>query len=774
LFAVLVLIAGACGGPSASPSPSPTPATAWERVLDEITPEGEITRETALRMFALVHGPMPGVQVPEGPRELVPSGTLATRSLISHWDAITDEQRAAATRYLRSGIEEPLAGTAALFSFAGAECVTQGDDAPPALVATFLAAAHEAETFISDHLPGKRKLTATIEVVLNDEKEGDYAAQAVPRTTDCNWVGDLERCIIQVNPAAQAYEAKLMRPMVAHEVFHCFQMDLLPIETDRVAWIEEGSASWVGYEFVDGDSYYWRPQWQEWLTSPGKELYARAYDAVGFFAHLQDSGVSPWSVIDEMQKRGHDGDEAYLTAVAAGPERVVEEWGPGLVRDPAHAPVWDQAGGGIPSDRYELLSFAISNGVRETLLSPRLAAQAGRLGLSAEVVVFTATGARGRVLFSDGVELPLSVVDGRPMCTLPGGCVCPPGGRDAEFGQTATGPAFVGFAGHLTGMTIVVDGYSLDEYCGAAPTPTFETAPPGTALAPTPRPTVSGGPATAFVSGVGALTGGFCEVRDVPSEGFYQWEIFFGDLVTRNFYTMSMIHPTPITAGTYTNVMEMGSTIRQGDFYHNVRIRQLTLEGGPGPSGEAWTGGGFFVGEYNDKEQVGWIIAGHFDCNGALEKRDFVLGWPMRQTLLPDLRATDMVINAQSAPDGTNPSGTISIEVGEEPRVVKGNLIPWATVVCVTVLGGSDGLSGRDEAGLVALTTVPFGDIPAGTYVGFEGQQIIDGGPQDQYGVIAETANDPFGLAVVASADTCAPGTLPRTGLGHFTVHDEP
>ena len=94
-FAVLV---AACSSTSPTPSPSfgPDQPTAWETVLGEIGVDGSVSKDTALRMFALAFGDMPGVELPSAPRGPIRSGTLALRMIVSHWDELTEDQRTAA------------------------------------------------------------------------------------------------------------------------------------------------------------------------------------------------------------------------------------------------------------------------------------------------------------------------------------------------------------------------------------------------------------------------------------------------------------------------------------------------------------------------------------------------------------------------------------------------------------------------------------------------------------------------------------------------------
>lgn len=67
--------------------------TAWERVLDRIGPDGEVSFEIALEAFSIAVGPLPGVPKPQGSTTIVASRTGAIRWLGGYRSRLTDEQR---------------------------------------------------------------------------------------------------------------------------------------------------------------------------------------------------------------------------------------------------------------------------------------------------------------------------------------------------------------------------------------------------------------------------------------------------------------------------------------------------------------------------------------------------------------------------------------------------------------------------------------------------------------------------------------------------------
>ena len=92
----LTLLAAGCsvgGFPAPAASPGGTPA--FERVLDRIGDDGKIDRVTALQAFALAFSPPPGVSVPAGPAETIPSGTGPLRWVLAHFGELTPAQQRA-------------------------------------------------------------------------------------------------------------------------------------------------------------------------------------------------------------------------------------------------------------------------------------------------------------------------------------------------------------------------------------------------------------------------------------------------------------------------------------------------------------------------------------------------------------------------------------------------------------------------------------------------------------------------------------------------------
>jgi len=466
-------------GPSDTPSLTPSPSsdslptddveladTSWGKLLDQVSSSGRISKKTALELFAVTIGPLPGVVPPAGATTFVPSGTLAVRSLIPYLEQITPEQRAAAEAFLAAGratSERPVLAAAIRAGRPGAVVGS-------AIETNWIAAANTASEYIATKLG--RVLTASIDIVYNavavDMNGQPVGAYAAPFNDNNQHTGDMTHCVIHVNPSLQAVTGNSLKAVATHEVAHCYSMDLLPAETPRVPWLEEGSATWIALEAVAGQTNLFSKHWKKWLTTPKNGLFSRTYDALGFFAHMKDSGVVPWTVLDEMFKKSLQSNfEAYKVAVAASAV-LVDEWAPGYLRDATLGPRWDFAGYAITSDKYAAPHTTLAAGDFLEFIAPPLGAEADLLTMTAEVVLVHAPDVWGRIAFADSTDLLLRELDGKALCTLDGGCTCDvdSAGAGTTFIDVIGDLADLGVSGHLGGGSVQLTGFTLADWCG--------------------------------------------------------------------------------------------------------------------------------------------------------------------------------------------------------------------------------------------------------------------------------------------------------------------
>ncbi|HUR16233.1 MAG TPA: hypothetical protein VMZ33_03010, partial [Candidatus Limnocylindrales bacterium] len=295
--ALIALVLVGCG--TSAPGPSPTPVneeTVWQRAISQIGDDGRYTLEAALNLFATAYGPLPGVNVEQnfGGEEVV-DRNIAIAAVMSHAAELTSEQRAAIDGYLAPppdadvitvppvsvstgrvamvGIPDQLAhGVAEPFAALGADTKKAYEDA--------------AKGFRSQ-IAAKlgRDFSGDLKVFFKDEpgpltKYGGRAAADAWSDWPGGVFGD---CHIRIFQGGQQGEPIEILGTLAHETFHCFQLDAFrTIDSYGIEppWVVEGQATWVEATLTEGSGCCAAP-WDQWL---GREdvLTKRAYSAIGF------------------------------------------------------------------------------------------------------------------------------------------------------------------------------------------------------------------------------------------------------------------------------------------------------------------------------------------------------------------------------------------------------------------------------------------------------------------------------------------------------------
>jgi len=352
-FALLItamLAAAAVGGAvglGSRPAADVNDASAWELVLDGIGPDGEVSFETALDAFSLAVGPLPGVEMPAGRLEPIPSGTGAIRWLSGYRSRLTDEQRAAVDRYLApdpGAIRvEPLAtsagdaATVILGSYRLAQLEPEEASAPTPVEEQFLVYLRDARAEIARLLG--RRLPLPFTLAVNDEQLTDDDAYTLPHF-GFGELGAPAECEFRVNPSMfdSGFGEVEFRASMAHEMFHCFQVARVSGAAQWTSthesrpWLIEGSAAWVG-ETIAGPSKVGLIWWDKYLKTPEAPLFKREYLAIGFYLHMVERGVDPWLHLDKMMYAGNEA--AYHEAADAGGEDFLDTWASGHVRERA-------------------------------------------------------------------------------------------------------------------------------------------------------------------------------------------------------------------------------------------------------------------------------------------------------------------------------------------------------------------------------------------------------------------------------------------------------
>lgn len=477
------------GGPAPAPSfvlptrPPLDPDDAWAGVTSAIERDGTVPLDVALTAFALLIGPLPGVDPPRGDTPRISSGSGPVRWLLGHWDDLTPAQRDAVEALLAPRPAStrvpaaPFAAPARLAASIAAVPSCPGGNVSPRQ-GEFDDKVVEATGSISAMLG--RPLGLPVSVIF--QGVSSTAAETVPLGADCKPTTLRPAvCQIQVTNRGEGLSGFEFSHIVAHETFHCFQYDIAKTAADaaRVApWLAEGSAAWVG-EVVSSGSTVGAEYWENWLKFPWWPVFSRTYDGIGFFMHLQESGIDPWKILVTMLRKGESSSaDAYLVAATGGSsDRMLDALGPSYIRELSLSPDWSTVGAGLPEYvKTPVISAALANGDVTYAGANPLAAFPLTIEATADALViresYASPGkAHGLVRFADGTQKALEEAVGKPFCLKPGGCTCPTGSAGAGHAwQTASqGHVLFGLFGHTDGIIVTIEGMSVDTTCSKAP-----------------------------------------------------------------------------------------------------------------------------------------------------------------------------------------------------------------------------------------------------------------------------------------------------------------
>ena len=153
-------------------------------------------------------------------------------------------------------------------------------------------------------------------VVVNSVQFKTYFAYTLPYDSHGGFTGAPVRCVVYINPRLyQALDVSVANDGLMHEVFHCFQAADYPTVAAYAKapdWLIEGSAAWVGQTLSPSPTLA-NGWWSHYLLDISQSLFDRMYDAIGFFAHMDETGTNPWHSFDVMFK-SHTSAQAYAVA----------------------------------------------------------------------------------------------------------------------------------------------------------------------------------------------------------------------------------------------------------------------------------------------------------------------------------------------------------------------------------------------------------------------------------------------------------------------------
>lgn len=468
IAAALVAAVTACGSddgrtkPGLEPSGTSTPEapTAWEAALGGISADGTFTKDAALALFAVAFGAMPGVDPPTGPPGHIPSATLALRAVLAHEDELSDEQRARVAEV--RAVPDGRAGEAIeLAAFAprsqAAAPATPVPSVNPDLrhqiEAKALQLRQDIAARVGRDIPGKLTL------VFDPVNEGDPATGSLKAgMADAQFSGGTYTgCTLHLYPATFTQGSD---PVVttAHEMIHCFQAALHPTEAawdNAPSWSIEGSAEWGAAELVGPDSL--DPQlWQSYLTTPGTSLFKRTYEAIGFYAHLAETGHSPWAAYRDLWAA--TGNTAKFAALAATAADVLDSWASSMTRKSDFGSAWDTTGPGITSDSSPRFPLAVGKNASVKVKAAPYTNIVYALAANTDLIDVMIT---GHARLGDG-QVDETSLASQTFCLRPDGCKCPDGGTAESATQLQGTGALLALTGGPDGANGTVTGRDLD------------------------------------------------------------------------------------------------------------------------------------------------------------------------------------------------------------------------------------------------------------------------------------------------------------------------
>jgi len=477
LAAALGVVLAATAGCSAQRRAAPhdaAPRSAWQAVLADIGSKGEVDQQTAVRAFSLAVAPLPGVAPPAGPDAQIRSGSAAIRWTLGYLPRLPADQR--------QGVQAWLDQTKAGAMTVRPAALLAAPDPASTDLESLSALVRKAIDDIERHLG--RSFRESVEVSIGPAS-GKPTALGGAFSMDANrgLEGPAAICHLEFTKLLLAKSHNALLETVYHEVFHCFAAEVFAdLKTyfsvkPRFSWVIEGQAEWVGDSLAgsdEGTPYHWT----EYLSAPGpgRSLFARTYDALGFYSHLDNTGGNPWKVIDPMLKAvaGGGGNEgAFAAALGGGDSKVVlDSWPSGYARGRRSGPAWNTTGPGINADQPTVGRDAVPTGATVSVTAPAVANALRQLDLRAEVTTFAVAGdAHGRLGPSSGDDVLLSALAGTWCTRSDARCDCPTGspGAGTELPKLAPGITWLALTGALGTATVTVTGLSAADQCKKKP-----------------------------------------------------------------------------------------------------------------------------------------------------------------------------------------------------------------------------------------------------------------------------------------------------------------
>jgi hypothetical protein len=190
-------------------------------------------------------------------------------------------------------------------------------------------------------------------------------------------------------------------------------------------------------------------------------VFTRAYDAVGFYSQLDQSGVDVWSKLIPILNAS-DNEDAFDVAGGNG-DTFLNMWASGFARDKTRGDEWDMQGPAIPPWMPSPEIENVDNGSSAQVGAFNHAANLYQLNATADVILVVID---GDARISDGAGNEYLVQGQSTYCHRDGGCDCPNGTQIQPQPLTLPGQSILlGVSGAADDAGGAVTGVSLDDFC---------------------------------------------------------------------------------------------------------------------------------------------------------------------------------------------------------------------------------------------------------------------------------------------------------------------
>lgn len=455
---------------STAPAAADASLQAFSALLDD---EGTLSLRAALSVYAALLGPLPGVTPADlgtDPAEdlLAPAIRVLGRNLAAVPPSARAQVRAtldqltAAAGDAEIDVQIPADGGAGE-SAAGAHEGRAGvrSDAPTA--SALRADLLEIRDDLSERAGHPMRLTVRARVVGDSVTGGDAVTAGAPVG------GPYTTCVITVPTGRFDEDGASVRSTLAHEMWHCFQLDSSPVAFESgPEWIVEGQAEWAGEEYVDGSPSS-AGRWDTWLTTVPSSLYRRSYDAIGLYAVASQHGSDPWrTMLPMLRQRGERAVTTLFGSDAVTAQRAISE---ALVRAPELGDNWESTGPGITgADGTPPFDVSPENPLTAAAAAGPFGSLDAKLDVAAgDVLVLSAPHGTTATVELPGLDAtPVPIGGSLAVCVDPEGCTCPDG---TDPGLPTAGPGRGAVAIGTTvaqRLTVSAQYRSLEDECDAS------------------------------------------------------------------------------------------------------------------------------------------------------------------------------------------------------------------------------------------------------------------------------------------------------------------